>query len=186
MRATKTAVVAGALALLAGAASGAQIIRQQYVEARAVVEHEPMARGATVRAAVQIQIGDGYHVNANPPSEDWLIPTEVSVCGAPGVEVLEVFYPDADEKLFVFWSAPLRVYEGAVVAGVLLRVAEDAELGPHDLQFKVDYQACNNEACFAPNAATTSVPLSVGPAGAASRTLRSPLLERARFDGEPG
>ena len=172
--------VALLLTLGAGVAA-AQLPKPQYVEPMAVVEQEPLTRGATVRAAVESKIGRGYHVNANPPSEDWLIATEISVSGAPGVSIERVFYPDAVEKIFEFWSTPLRVYEGDVVAGVVLQVAADAELGPHDLTLTIDYQACNDQACFAPSKVSTTVPLSVAEAGSSPRTLRSPLLQRARF-----
>lgn len=161
---------------------GAQVLKRQYVELIALVGQEPLVRGSEAKGAVEIRIQPGYHVNANPPSEDWLIPTEVTVSGAPGVTVRKAFYPHALERTFEFWSEPLRVYEGNVVTGFLLAVSEQAELGPHDLVVKVRYQACNEEACFAPVDATYSVPTTVAAAGTAVQKLESPLLQRARFE----
>jgi len=159
-----------------------QIILHDLVELIGVVEQEPMARSTTVRAAVEIKIAEGYHVNANPPSEDWLIPTEISVSGAAGVTVKEAFYPEAQDRTFEFWPEPLRVYEGDVVMGFLLEISADAEVGPHDLELTLRYQACNEEACFAPTSVKYAVPVTVAEAGTAPRTTsQSPLLSRASF-----
>lgn len=162
-------------------AGGMQLLRQQYVEVVAVVAQEPMARGGLIKAAIEVKIAPGYHVNANPPSEDWLIPTAVHVAGAAGVAVEEVFYPEAFERTFQFWPEPLRVWEGTVVVGVLLKVGDDAELGPHDLELVVGYQACNDEACFAPAEVKYGVPVTVAESGTRARTARSPLLAKAPF-----
>ena len=87
-----------ALATTATARSdrSAQLFDQERVLAAAVVSSSPLVQGMTVRAAVEIRVGRGFHVNANPASEDFLIATQVSV-DAPGVEVVRVFYPDALE-----------------------------------------------------------------------------------------
>lgn len=167
----------------AGAASaGSQIVRQQLAELLAVVAQEPLIQGETVEAAVEIKITPGYHVNANPPSEDWLIATEVSVRGPTGIAVGKAFYPQALEKKFDFWETPLRVYEGNVVVGMILEIAADAPLGDRDLEIQVRYQACNDEACFAPVEAKYTVPVTIAPAGTAIRAAPSPLLDRAPFE----
>jgi len=173
------------LALVAAAAapskSSAQLFDAERVRAAAVVGSSPLVQGATVRAAVEIRVGRGFHVNANPASEDFLIATAVSV-DAPGVEIVEVFYPEPLERTFGFWPEALKVWEGNVVAGVILRVTDAAALGDTNLDFLVDYQACNDEACFAPAKVTARVPVVVAAAGTPSRDVESPLLDAARFD----
>jgi len=157
-----------------------QLFDEERVLAAAVVGSSPVVQDSTVRAAVQIRVGRGFHVNANPASEDFLIATAVSVA-APGVEVVGVFYPDPLERTFGFWPEPLKVWEGSVVAGVILRVTDAAPLGDTDLDFLVDYQACNDQACFAPAQVTARVPVVVAVAGTPARKVESPLLEKARF-----
>jgi len=172
------------LALVAAAVpveNAAQLFDEERVRAAAVVSSSPLVQGTTVRAAVQIRVGRGFHVNANPASEDFLIATTVSL-DAPGVEVVEVFYPDPLERTFGFWPEALKVWEGEVVAGVILRVTDEAAVGDTDLNFLVNYQACNDEACFAPARVTARVPVIVAPAGTAARELESPLLVKAPFD----
>ena len=162
-----------------------QLFDEERVTAAAVVGQAPLVQGAVVRAAVAINVGRGFHVNANPASEDFLIATEVSVAGGGDFEVVDVFYPDPLERSFGFWPETLKVWEGEVVAGVILRVAEDAELGERDLEFVVDYQACNDEACFSPAKTIARVASRIAGAGTPTRDIASPLLERAVFERRP-
>lgn len=165
-------------------APGSGVLRPQFAESAAVLASYPLVRGSRVRMAVELRIQDGYHVNANPPTEDWLIPTEVAIEDAADLRIVEVFYPEAEEQEFGFWSGPLRVYEGAIAIGVVVEVDGSAALGDRDLGVAVTYQACNDEACFAPTQARTRIPVEVADAGTATRPLASPLLDRARFSGD--
>lgn len=160
---------------------GAQLVGER-AESTAIVATSPVARGGTLRAAVEIRVAEGFHVNANPASEEFLIATEVSLADADGFAIGEVFYPPAHELTFGFWDGPLRVWEGSVVAAVVLEVTDTAALGFRDLEFVVLYQACNDEACFAPAKTTYTLPVDVVEEGSATRPLESPLLSRARFE----
>jgi hypothetical protein len=166
--------------------SPASVVTAQLVgdraESTAMVATSPVARGSTLKAAVEIRVAEGFHVNANPASEDFLIATEVSLAEADGFAINEVFYPPAHELTFGFWDGPLRVWEGSVVAGVVLEVADTAAIGFRDLEFVVLYQACNDEACFAPVKTTYVVAVDVVEKGSATRALESPMLSRARFE----
>jgi len=187
-RVTVSVVLSGAIlalvaAIAAPVARPAQLFDEERVRAAAVVGASPLVQGATVRAAVEIRVGRGFHVNANPASEDFLIATAVEL-DAPGVEVVQVFYPDPLEKTFGFWPEALKVWEGDVIVGVILRVTDAAAMGDTNLDFLVDYQACNDEACFAPAQVTARVPVVVATAGTPARVVRSPLLDKARFSDD--
>ncbi len=176
------AATAAAIFLLLPAYVAAMQLVGDRADATAVVATSPVARGSTLRAAVEIRVAEGFHVNANPASEDFLIATDISLAeSAAGFDIGEVFYPPAHELTFGFWDGPLRVWEGSVVAGVELEVTETAALGYRNLEFTVLYQACNDEACFAPAETTTTVPVEVVETGTATRSLTSPLLSRAPF-----
>ncbi len=181
--ARRSAAAVAAMALLLPAYVAAMQLVGDRAESTAVVATSPVARDATLRAAVEIRVAEGFHINANPASEDFLIATELSLAqSAEGFEISEVFYPPAHELTFGFWDGPLRVWEGSVVAGVELEVEDTAALGYRNLEFTVLYQACNDEACFAPMETTTTVSVEVVEAGSATRSLASPLLKRALFE----
>ena len=44
-------------------------------------------RGAGAVGEVRLSITDGFHVNANPASEKYLIPTELKIEPAEGIEI---------------------------------------------------------------------------------------------------
>lgn len=181
-----TSLTAAALLVAAaGTTAAGQLLRPEHMSIAAVVGAEPLVQGETARLAVEFRIERGFHVNANPPSEDWLIPTEVVIEDVDGVELQRVFYPQALEKRFGFYSGDLRVYEGSVVAGALVDVCPQAPPGEHTLVVRVKYQACDDDACFAPAEATARLPVVIAPAGSPSRPVESPLLSRARFSDEP-
>jgi len=167
----------------AAVAPDRQLFRPEFAESIAALDTAPLARGERARLAVQLDVAAGYHVNANPPTEDWLIATAVALEEADGITIVDAFYPQAEEKEFGFWSGPLRVYEGAVVIGVIVEIEAGAVLGGRDLKVAVTYQACNDDACFAPTEARTSIPVRIVEAGTPTRQLESPLLARARFTG---
>lgn len=148
---------------------------------QAIVDHEPMARGTTVRLAVEVEIVPGMHVNANPPSHDWLIPVEAAVAGVDGIRVLEAFYPGAHSRKFPYSEEPFLVYEGTFVIGLTLAVDAAIPAGGHQLDVVLDYQACNDEACFAPATTSSELRVMVVADAADAVQISSPLLERAPF-----
>ena len=148
---------------------------------QAVVDHEPMARGTTVRLAIEVEVVAGMHVNANPPSHEWLIPVEASVAGADGIRVLEAFYPEAQSRKFPYSEEPFLVYEGTFVIGLTLAADAGIPAGGHRLEVVLDYQACNDEACFAPATTSSELRVMVVADPADAMEIGSPLLERAPF-----
>ena len=153
----------------------------QVVTLDADLEMAAIVRGATARLAVEMAIANGFHINANPPSEEWLIATAVTVGGVAGVAAEQTFYPKAEKVLFGFWPQPLAVYERSAVAGVRLSVEPDAPLGEHTLDISVDYQACNDQACLAPTRVSMVLPMLIAPTGSSPARVGSALLARAPF-----
>ena len=144
-------------------------------------DHEPFALDQTVRLAIEVEMLPGMHVNANPPTFDWMIPVEVSVKGVEGVSLVEAFYPEPVSVKFPYDDEPYLVYQDTFVLGLVLVIAEDIPIGGRELQVVLDYQACNDEACFAPTATSIKMPIMMVADVDQSREISSPLIERAPF-----
>ncbi|MBC8007950.1 MAG: thioredoxin domain-containing protein [Prolixibacteraceae bacterium] len=102
---------------------------------------------------VTLQIKDGFHVNANPATYDYLIATGVTFAGLTPTEVL---YPAA--KLFkpAFAPAGLKVYEGTVS---LEASFPKGAIGTNTaINAVVLTQACNSEICLPPGKLTVTLP----------------------------
>jgi len=62
--------------------------------------------GETKEAAVRLAIQSGYHVNANPATERFLIPTSLEVKPEAGIAVDKIIYPKPLTKKFPFAEVP--------------------------------------------------------------------------------
>lgn len=109
-----------------------------------------LTAGGSADAIVLLKINDGYHINANPPSEKFLKPTEVEITSANGINTDKPVYPQALNKKFAFSDKELAVYENQATIKVKLRASKDAAKGDKVLNGVVRYQACDNEVCYQP------------------------------------
>jgi uncharacterized protein YyaL (SSP411 family) len=106
-------------------------------EAHSAVDHDDIT--------VILVVDPGYHVNANPASFDYLIPTRLWIEGLNNVRVR---YPDATVIRPKFAPEGLKVYSGDV------RLQATAPKGAVNRDKRpvghVHVQACNDEICLPP------------------------------------
>jgi DsbC/DsbD-like thiol-disulfide interchange protein len=125
------------------------------------------ASGAEIRAGgaaqveVRVEIAEGYHVNANPPTHDYLRPTKVELVAEQGITAGEPAYPRAVNKKFAFDPQPLAVYEKEAIIKLPLRAAGDAAKGARALRVKVTAQPCDDKTCYPPRTVETSLQLTI-------------------------
>lgn len=129
------------------------------VEARP--EEVTLAVGDSGEATVRLQITNGYHVNANPPTFPYLKPTELEITPAEGIAVEFMTYPDPLTKKFAFSEQPLAVYEGETIVKARLKADKTAKPGKHNLSAKLRVQACDDKVCYAPGTLDVIVPVNV-------------------------
>ena len=120
-----------------------------------------ITKGQSAEAVVRLKIDHGYHINANPPSFAYLIPTELQISPPSGISVDSVTYPQALTKTFSFAEQPLAVYEGQADVKVKLSAADSAPAGAHNLSAKLRVQACDDQVCYAPGSIDLTLPVSI-------------------------
>jgi len=81
-------------------------------------------------------VKEGWHINANPPSSPYLIPTEIRG------DVRNVSYPPGKSMTFAFSNEPLSIYDG--------EVAIELELEQDATELTLVYQACDDTRCLSP------------------------------------
>ena len=101
---------------------------------------------------VTLAIDPSYHVNANPASSDYLIPTTVTI---PSVPDANVSYPAGQVFKPKFSPEGIAVYGGSVTIRVELPKGGLASAA--EALLRVEVQACTTQICLAP--ATMDVPL---------------------------
>jgi uncharacterized protein YyaL (SSP411 family) len=97
------------------------------------------------RIVITLSIDPGYHVNANPASLDYLIPTTVRV---PGADQAKITYPAGKVFKPKFLAEGLSVYEGSVTLSVELPKGSLAKI--RTLPVQIEVQACTDEICLPP------------------------------------
>jgi DsbC/DsbD-like thiol-disulfide interchange protein len=128
---------------------------------KAVPRETTLAPGESGDALVRLLITDGYHVNANPPSQPYLKPTEIELKPHEGISVEFITYPDPLVRSFSFSQTPLKVYEGETDLKLRLKADKSAKPGKHNLSAKLRVQACDDKVCYAPGALDVIVPVDV-------------------------
>jgi thiol:disulfide interchange protein DsbD len=131
------------------------------VTATGYVSLSNVPQGGSAQIAVQLKILSPWHVNANPASEEFLVPTEVAFDLPAGVTLRGVVYPAGVEKKLAFAEGPLRLYEGEVYVGAVIDIAEDVPLGASTIRATITYQACDNEKCLLPQTLDVPVALAI-------------------------
>ncbi|MEA3367903.1 MAG: cytochrome c biogenesis protein CcdA, partial [Planctomycetota bacterium] len=184
---TTTLLLAAILALTsAPALLAAEPGAEPWLRAAAHVDHAALARGAGFHAAVAIDLDAGYHLNANPPSLEFQIPTKVEPAPHPGITWGEVACPEG-EALTADWAgdAKVRGYSGRTILLVAGTVADDAPLGPATLRFTLAYQGCDASTCYPPGERTLEVATEIVAADAQPAATNASIFEAVRAGRGP-
>lgn len=110
---------------------------------------------------MRLNIAEGWHVNANPPSDKFYIGVEVQADAGGGVTPGRPVYPPALTRKFEFNQQPLAVYEGSVTVRLPLRAEASAAKGSRSLRARVRYQPCNDRECLPPQTVEVDIPVTV-------------------------
>ena len=127
----------------------------------ATVEGVKLNAGGSGEAVVTLDIAEGYHVNANPASEKYYIPTELKAAPQEGLTPGKPSYPKPVSRKLQFSETPLAVYEGRAVIRLPLRADATASKGSHTLRATIRVQPCNDEACLQPRNIDAPIPVTI-------------------------
>lgn len=124
------------------------------VAVKTVPPANPVVPGDTFELTLELTIAPGYHINSQKPEDELLVPTSVELKKDPAFEVKEVIFPETKKKQFKFSDKPLSVYDGQVKVKLKIELAENVCGSILELEGKVRYQACDQEACLRPASAS--------------------------------
>lgn len=117
--------------------------------------------GSTFKAAVILSIDEGWHINSNTPTYDYLIGTNLQLQPKEGVILTDVQYPEGKDLKFAFADNALNVYENTVTIFLTLKVSEKFPKTNDTLVASVTVQACDNQVCLAPSTIPVLLPIEV-------------------------
>ena len=117
-------------------------------------------RNAAVQAKIPVQVKEGYHVNSNKPTSEYLIPLKLTWTSTGALEGGEIVYPKPLLEKFEFSDkpdVPLSVFMGKFDLTAKFKVGANAPAGPGVASGKLRYQACSNKACYPPKTVDVEV-----------------------------
>ena len=136
---------------------------------------QPAPAGGTAQITVHVRIEAPYHINATPPTLDYLIPTQVTLTDTPILQAGEPAYPAGVQKAFAFTGGErIAVYEGITDIIVPVTVAATAPVGAVTIHGELSYQACDDNACYPPASKPFTVDLQIKAGASASGVNRAP------------
>ena len=132
------------------------------VDKPAVVSISPMApieaeAGTTVHVQIIATVKDGYHVQANPPSDEYRIPTKLDLAAPDGIIFGSPVYPIAESHRLQGADQELSTYSGRFSIDLPITVNSKLTTGNLTLKGSLRYQACDSRRCLPP----ASVPIDI-------------------------
>lgn len=141
---------------------------------------DKLQRGNTVQAAVVLDVPSGFHINSSRPLNKMLIPTKLRVDVPRGLRISPISYPRAALRRFSFSDEQLAVYEGRVVMRFNITVPANYQLGTTQLRVRLNYQGCNDEACFPPKSSEITLPIAIVGADESVKRINGQLFNGRR------
>ncbi|MBF8293464.1 MAG: thiol:disulfide interchange protein DsbD [Bacteroidetes bacterium] len=122
------------------------------------------AAGSEFKAATILKIAEGWHINSNTPTYEYLIATSLEPQQREGFIVVDLRYPKGKNLKFGFAEDSLSVYEGSPTIFYTIKLSDRIAVGKDTLRAKLQVQACNDQVCLAPASIDVLIPLEiVGP-----------------------
>lgn len=180
-----TTVLLLACAVVAGVAR-AQSGPRRIAEVTPVLETDGAHPATVVRAALQVRLPEGVHMNSHQPRDPSLIPLSLTVDPPAGVSVTGIAYPQPSDLLQVGQQMPLSVFEGLFTVGVRLALSADARIGAVRVPVRMRYQACDETRCYLPATATAEWEIRVVAPATPIAVVRGDLFRAITFDGGAG
>ncbi len=157
------------------AVDGDDIIKIDVLSETAV-----LTPGNSTRLAVQLTIAKPWHINSNPPSGEFQIPTIVSLSDSSGIEFGEIIYPAGEMRTFAFSEEAISVYEKTVYAFASVTLPKDFTDSSVTLKGSLQYQACDDEVCLPPKTISFKKEMKVGKAGKVNAKQHEDVFRKSK------
>jgi len=114
------------------------------------IQEPILGPGDTVIVGVPLMVKPGFHVQANPASDEFLIPLDLTFEPVAGLSARSTIYPAPERHRLEGGDVDLLTYQGKILLGVPF-VAADTDTGRIvAVSGSLRYQACDDARCYMP------------------------------------
>ena len=115
------------------------------------MEAVTVVSGDEATVSVPVRVADGHRVQANPASNEYLVPLQLDIEELDGLEFGEPIYPRGEPYLLEGDDEFLVTYVGEFEVVVRVAAANDAAPGEYRARGELKFQACNSRMCLFPS-----------------------------------
>ena len=128
-----------------------------------VMPAEPAAvvKGQAAELAVRVKIKKGFHIQANPAADEFLIPTTLAVKANKDIVPGEPVYPPGTPYRLQDSKEDLLTYEDEAVIKLPVKALDSAAAGNADLAGELKFQPCDDRRCFFPRSIPVLIPVKI-------------------------
>ncbi|MFO0918571.1 MAG: protein-disulfide reductase DsbD family protein [Planctomycetaceae bacterium] len=144
---------------------------KDQVKAKVFLSVDKLPAGGKCKFLVILDVEKGWHINANPPEPDNMIPTQVTVASKVDLKQAETKYPTGKKLVVEVFPEPVSVYEGEVEIRGEIDVPAAAGGKTDDLEFQIRYQACNDKTCLPPKTLKLANKMEVAKSGTSVKQI---------------
>jgi len=141
-------------------AAVATVSAQSNIVTAAPATRLMVKRGEVTAHKLSFRLLDGYHVNSDKPTDEYMIPMKLTWDAAP-LTVAGIDFPAPKLEKYEFSEKPIAVLTGDFDITTRFKAPTNAPSGPNLATAKLRYQACNNRMCFAPKTVEVRVTVDI-------------------------
>jgi len=109
-----------------------------------------LAPGESKDLEIRVTVAEGFHVQANPAANEFLIPLELELESDEELDIGEVRYPPAETYRLKGTEEDLLTYDGTFAVSVSIGAPDSAASGTQNVRGRLHYQACDDRSCRRP------------------------------------
>jgi len=140
-------------------------------------ELESVPAGEFFKVAVMLDIQEGWKINANQPTEDFLIGTELNLEQREGFVIADMRYTKGKMLDVDFAEDAIKVYEKKTPVFIEFRSSGNLEPGDYTINGSLRVQACDDHVCLAPSNIDVSIPVNVVESGTSVTEINQEIFE---------
>ena len=137
------------------------LIKPEDVVSVPVPAQVAMTVGGDTKARITVSVTPGYHIQANPASTEFFVPTKLQLRAKGGVRPKAPVYPPGLPYRLEGMPDEFMNYEDTFEIAVPLQASDSARPGEHVLKGTLRYQACDDRSCLFPVWVPFSLPVRV-------------------------
>ena len=99
---------------------------------------------------IQVDVKEGYHIQANQTKDEFLIPTTIVVENSKNIKAGKAVFPESKKFRLEGTNDFMDVFDSSFQIKIPVRTTGQVEKGSYTLQAELRYQACDARTCLFP------------------------------------